>query len=677
VIVSLASRRALAALGAALGVLPLLPGARGLAARLAGPPILPGMQLLKRDIKATTYAELAVLVVVVSIAAFFFGRLLPDWIRSRGGFAVALPGLCLGASFLLWRYGVRPRYALLAGAAAAAAATLASIAGPRLLGRRPVLPAEGRSPAVVTADDAPPRAGLPVAVAIALLVVTAAGFRFFWNPHVSVDLFEDGHLLTPAQSYLAGAAPYADTYPIHGWGYDGGFDAAAFRLLGPTLESMRLRRALFSALAFTAIGLAAWVLFRRPGWALLAFLLAFAMCPFASERHAPAFAGLAALIWAAETGRRRAWLAAGLIAGATVFYTLDFGIMLSLAAGLTAVALAVVGRSWRYLARAGVSAAIGALLGALPFVVLFARRQAFDDFFRVSFLELPRRISDIWSLPAASATTLLRTGSTGEIADALLLGRGVSWISHAALLALASSVLLFRAARREFGWLDRGAAAATLMAFVAMRGALGRADEGHLLLYGVFAALPAAWLLYRAAHAPYARWVWVAALGAMIALRLQPQRLPGIAWSGLVPSKTPAGACLRQLARSGRAKVPCSVADDLEKLRSWMDRELEPQETFFDFGNEPGLYFLLDRRPPIRYCCVPFYEGPEGQREVIAALERERPPVAILSSGTFLDELDDVPNRVRAPLVAAYLDRRYEPIGRIGSRTIGRRRPEP
>ncbi len=611
------------------------------------------------------------LVIAVPAAAFAFGRLVPDGIRSRGGFAVALPGLALASSFLLWRCDVRPRWSLLAGASAAGAAAVLSILGPRLLGRRsvpPLPPAE----AAAAVEKTPPRSWLPVAVVLFLLF--AAAFRFYWRPHTPVDLFEDGHLLAPAQGYLAGAAPYQDTYPVHGWGADGGLDAVAFRLLAPTLEVMRARRALAAAVGVAAVALACWALFRRPLWSAAAFALAMSLCPFLAERHAPAFLGLAALIWAAETGRRRAWLAAGIASAATVFYALDLGLMLLAAGLLTAASLAVLEGGWKPAARAAAWLASGALLASLPFLGILASSGAADDFVRVSFFELPSRISDIWSVPASTPTLLLQRGRATDVLGELLHGRTVPWLFHAGLLALAATLLLFRAARRELSSVDRGAVAATWMAIVAMRGALGRADDGHLLLYGVFTALPAAWLLFRAARAPHAAWLLAPAFALALVVRVEPQRLPAIAWNGLVHTRPGPGDCLRALPRSGAATVPCSQSEEMRELRAWLDRELAPDQTFFDFGNEPALYFLMDRRPPVRYCCVPFYEGESHEREVIAALERERPPVAILASGTFLDALDTVSNRDRTPLVAEYLDRTYEPAGRVGTRLLGRRR---
>jgi len=103
--VRLALRRALGGLGGAIGALPSLSIARGLAERWAGPATLPGAERLAGDVKAATWGELAVCVFLVPASAFVFGRLLPDVIRRRGGFCVALPGVAMGGAFLLWRLG--------------------------------------------------------------------------------------------------------------------------------------------------------------------------------------------------------------------------------------------------------------------------------------------------------------------------------------------------------------------------------------------------------------------------------------------------------------------------------------------------------------------------------------------------------------------------------------------
>ena len=144
----LALRRALGGLGGAIGALPSLSIARGLAERWAGPATLPGAERLAGDVKAATWAELAVFVFLVPASAFVFGRLLPDVIRRRGGFCVALPGVAMGGAFFLWRSGAAgAEVSLLAGLAAAAAVMALSILGPRLLGRSVVRRAADAEPA--------------------------------------------------------------------------------------------------------------------------------------------------------------------------------------------------------------------------------------------------------------------------------------------------------------------------------------------------------------------------------------------------------------------------------------------------------------------------------------------------------------------------------------------------
>jgi hypothetical protein len=670
--VSLALRRALAALGGAFGALPLLPPARGLAARLAGPPILPGAERLAGDIKAATWAELAVLIFVLPAAAFFFGRMLPAWIRRRGGFCVALPGLAMGSAFVLWRLGMRPRIALPAGLAAAAAVTALTILAPRLLGRRAVPEKEAPPSAPEEEDGA--RIGRAPAAAV-LISITALSILIVEPTRGPAELFEEGQILTPAQEYVAGGAPYVDTYPVHGWGTDGGVDAVAARLFGPTLEVIRMRRWLWAVLGVPFLAIACWALFRRPPWSLAAFGLALSLCPYPSERQMPAFAGLAALVWAARSGRRRAWLVAGAVAACALFYALEYGAFLIAAAALTVATLGVLERSWLRAARAGVALASGVAIGSAPFVWSLARHGALMEFLRTSFRELPATISDVWGLPAGSAVPLAAKGDLLEAARALLFGEGLAWALHVSILGLAVAVVLWRASVPGLSRTDRAALAATWFAILAMRAALGRADYGHLVMHGVFVALPAAWLVFRASRAAHGKWLLAPAMALGLIVAVRPLGAARVAWKGL---RSAAGdpECLRPLP-GGRAILPCWQADEIGTLRAWMDGVLSPSETYFDFGNEPGLYFLLERRPPVRFPCAPFYEPEAAQREVIAALEREKPPVAILSSGAWPDTVDGIATHYRAPLVAAYLDEHYAAAERLGPRTLARRRHAP
>lgn len=512
---------------------------------------------------------------------------------------------------------------------------------------------------------------------ISLLVfLFAAGFTVFYQPGRPIDLFEDGQLLASAQAYGAGGRPYIDTYPLHGWGADGGFDAILFRVFGRNLEVFWLRRAVMTALALAVLGWCSFQVFKGAGWAAVALLCSLGICPFLSERHLPAFVALGLVARAAGSARSRDWLLAGIASSATLFCTLDFG-LIALGGGI-AIALALApdrsSHPWKPGTRSAFLFLYGAAAGGLPFLLWLFRQGALAAFFRVSFLEIPTTITETWGLPGGSVSGLLQTSPT-RFLFLLLLGDGMPALFLLTVLGSAMTLVLFRVSEGTIEPVDRAAAASIVFGCLALRGALGRADAGHLALYGVFAGPAAAWILYRASRARRSAGLLTAATALVFATRLNLHGIIGLeagavagasrAREATAASETPGGGGPPELRSQG---------SEIAVLRRSFDAGLKPGETFFDFANEPALYFLLGRTPPVRYSCVPLYEVEPKQREVVEALERFRPPLAILAGGSGRDAFDGVPNRERAPLVAAYLDARYEPIGKVGGRTIARRK---
>jgi len=99
-----------------------------------------------------------------------------------------------------------------------------------------------------------------------------------------------------------------------------------------------------------------------------------------------------------------------------------------------------------------------------------------------------------------------------------------------------------------------------------------------------------------------------------------------------------------------------------EIVQQYAASHLQPGETFFDFTNRGGLYFLLDRDCPIRQIEVAFYEPEERQRDVIARLERNRAiRFALIPPQNDSTYVDGVPNATRAPLVWAWLQQHFSP----------------
>ena len=641
--------RVLGAIGGGLGLLPIVAVARSLATRLFPLPELPGAERLTQDVKQATYLEIAVLLTFVPAAAIFFSRILPAFLESRRHPArrAYLAGVGFGASFLLWRVGVSAVVSLGIGLAFAAAIVCA----PWLRRSR-------------------------FAAATVLVLLFLLGTFAFYRPMKRLDLFEDGMILFGASSLATGARPYLDVYPVHGWGADGGVQSIFFRYLNHDLVAYHLLKATLAALALACLAAASFLLFRDFFWGLAGLAACLAFCPFPGDRHVPALAAYCFLIAASRSQSSRNWTWAGALTGATLFVTLDFGIMLLVGGLVTAFVLSLLERiPLRTALPPTLRFTGGFLLGCLPFAAFFAARGAFGEFLRASFVEIPRTITQTWGFPAESLTRFLREGSLFHCFNPFLPRAAASLCVLLLVLILVIAILVIRSADRVVDSTDRAAAVCVVIAVIALRGVFGRADIGHQLIYGIFAGLPATWLLFRVWHSG-SRFRPALAAGATAAFLLFLR--PDFAVTGLVRSIEGAREARRndQIAATpfggpALAILERKQANDLEPLRRVIDGLVPPGKTFFDFGNEPGLYFLLGRRPPVRYCCVASYQTDEKQREVIAALERERPPVAILSSGTATDAFDSVSNRDRAPLVARFLDAHYGLVGKVGLRTIG------
>ena len=641
----------LGAVGGALGALPLLALARTLAARLFPAAALPGAERVAGDVKQASYLEVAVLFTAVPAAALFFGRALPRYLQARGYsyWASQLPGAGFALSLLLWKGGLSATAALAVGVFLALSGVFAGVLR---------------------------RSRLAIGAAVLGLFLGGIAVYGVWG---GLDLFEDGQILLGAQELARGARPYLDVYPVHGWGADGGWDAVLFRFFDEHLRVFRARRAVMTALALAFLAVASALCFADAAWGAVGLLASLAFCPFLSERQMLPLLTLCFFIRAARSMGSREWLWAGVLSAVTLFSTLDFGMILVVAGCAGPLVLGLLERT--ALRRSGAATlrfVLGAALGSAPFAIYLAVRGALPAFVRVSFWDIGAEVTGAWGLPAPSLAQAARDGTlAGLFASADFVPS--LWLLLAVLLA-AGVLLVFRAADRTITPSDRAAGICLLIAIVALRGALGRADVGHRMLYGIFAGLPATWVLYRAIRAWAAHRLAAAVAILAFLVFLRPDRVIALETSLIAEARNRRQAELQSSGRVpglGSARLPVEQARDLSALRALVDRMVPPEKTFFDFGNEPGLYFVLRRRAPVRYSSVPFYETPQRQREVIAALERERPPLAILASGTPKDAFDGVYNRDRAPLVAKYLDEHYRVLGRLGARTLGVRREGP
>jgi hypothetical protein len=95
----------------------------------------------------------------------------------------------------------------------------------------------------------------------------------------------------------------------------------------------------------------------------------------------------------------------------------------------------------------------------------------------------------------------------------------------------------------------------------------------------------------------------------------------------------------------------------------------------FDFSNQPAFYYFLNRPNPTRFYQIPIASPAAFEREVIADLEKAKPRIILRGSPERYDRFDEIPNDTRAPIIARYIDTRYE-LWRIAAGVeLWKRRP--
>ncbi|MFY9551569.1 MAG: hypothetical protein WAU32_10490, partial [Thermoanaerobaculia bacterium] len=463
------------------------------------------------------------------------------------------------------------------------------------------------------------------------------------------DVFEDGHALLPASEYLRGELPYRDIVPGHGLLSDGLFHAAGLDLLGDDYRGYSRANKLAGALfwpCFYAIGLAAT---GNPASGFWVMALSFLCFPqYAFPRVIASLAALALALLASRTGKPWAWRACGALLTFNLCVSIDFA---AYAAGAAATALLVARGDRRAQARALFS---GAALSAAALGTVFAAAGILGDFFHTTFRFVPGL------LPAYAqgfpALVLPKGSPSALFADPL----AVLYIVAAAALILLGAELP-RGSRVSDG--ARAALPVLTWIVLAMLSVLERQHVGY-----PFFAVPAALVLLGR---------WFRAPGAARRLRtaLAAASLFGFAWlrspwllamsvAGVIrhPALPPDAAPLSEPRRARGAIFRLHDRTLIVKTADMMRRAgFRAGDTWFDFANEPGLYFLFDRRCPIRYYEVAFYESDRAQREVIDAVARNPRVRAALVRSAY-PPIDGIPNAVRAPLVDRFLRERFCPF---------------
>jgi hypothetical protein len=236
-------------------------------------------------------------------------------------------------------------------------------------------------------------------------------------------------------------------------------------------------------------------------------------------------------------------------------------------------------------------------------------------------------------------------------------------------IAVILTIWFFATARRA-GWRPRiddwvvGGLALTVILYYPKF--LSRADYPHLLQVLPVAAPLIAYLAYRGLSLlqgrPWSTWV----TGAVIAAAALLAPIPILDRAEEIPKRVSVEAPDDPVPPRLGFENPNSV--DLEMIRDvdWiLDYYLEPDETVFDFSNNPFFFhYLVERRSASRYFHVSMAIRRSTQRDLIAELERRDPRLIVSESALRygFPVLDGISNQVRHYDVSEYILDNYRPL---------------
>jgi len=484
--------------------------------------------------------------------------------------------------------------------------------------------------------------------AVALWVVATLSYR------PAANLFEDGHSLLPASEYLRGELPYRDVVPGHGLVSDGLLQAAGLKAFGDDYRGFQRTEMLAAALFWPSLCVLAFVATGSAAAAFGSLLLTFL---FYSQpgllRVIPSFWILALALAASRRENGRLWAACGALVPIALLVGVEFA---AYSAGAALVA-GWVSRGLR-LQNLGRFAA-GAAISAAVIAFLLATQGLVVRFIQTTFFYLP-------TLMPAYAIPLVRPAlpwSQGLASlQAFVTDPTMFLYGFVTLAVLVLGAVLPRGG--QIG--DRARAALPILAWIVL--AMVSVVERRHVRYPMF-LVPLGLVLLALWLKGERRWVSphgviaAVALAAVVVLWKPWDLARSMAFAIANPEPVPLAAFDDPpRARGARLSAPDAA---LVRATSTLIREakLSPEDTWLDFANAPGLHYVFARDCPIRYYEVPFYESEPAQAEVVAALERNPKVRAVLvRSGLPSDPIDHVPNAVRTPKVAKFLELNFQPF---------------
>ena len=457
------------------------------------------------------------------------------------------------------------------------------------------------------------------------------------HPYALIEPFHEGEHLTAGWLMKSGERPFGDFYIFHGLATDAALDAL---VLGDPPSPLHVRRqqtildaltlALLVPIAYeltaTTAGMIAGVI------ASLCAMAALWLPLFPFYRLLPVHIAVLALLRYRRTGRGLLIAFAASTLG--VLWSLDTGMYALISVAICFAILRVMRLEEKPLPlmRVIVYAMVAC---ALPLIVLALVRADIHQFFVDSFVIMPRAIDAVWSLPAPKPFTPegLRYFLPPIFYGFLL---ALAWrreraISAQLVIVAVFSILLFRTASGRVSWAHTRFSM-PLLGIAVVAFVLEPLLRDRKRVAAIALAIPLFFYFEIGQN--------FAAGAKLLANWRSRQRHEGLVRYPFATGK-------------GIYAAPQNAAD-LAALNGML-----PPGTTLDLSNERALYYLLQRRPPIRCMEISMLSAPRLFDEAMAQLNAHPPAAVILEGYPEVLKYDGLSNRDRVPALAAWIDAHY------------------
>ncbi len=474
---------------------------------------------------------------------------------------------------------------------------------------------------------------------IPALIVFALTLAIDDTPNAPLDFFHEGERLTPAFLLHSGERPYRDVFFFHGLATDGGLTQFVLGDPPSLVRARRLEWLLGAATLALLAPIAAEVCATSAGVAIATFaswcaLGAGVRVFFPYFRLAPLLVAVLAALRYVRT-RKTAPLVLAAVAAMT-------GLVWSIDAGIFAIAalviLSVVLRSPRLLL-------VTAAAVIVPLTVLLAVRADLPLYFHDSFVTLPRgAFVNTIAAPALPSGAELPYWISGEAAKYYF-----PPIVYGLVVAIA--LVRWRSGDRVRA---EQIAVFAVFSILLFRAAAGRSDANHVRF-----AMPLFGIIV------------VAFLIEPLALRRRAVAtvIAALLFIGVLDAIGNTAGAADQLtllaARHGHETVENPhIARDVAALGRYI-ASFGRGAQFLDVANNRALYFLLQRKPPVRCPDIMMWCDPAVARDEMARLERN-PPACVILEGYAQAAMDDLPYDVRVPELGRWVAANYPHRLRFG-----------